>query len=389
VAAGWEWVPGFWAPAGARAIDYLPAPPATEDIAAPGPPPAPDRVWVPGCWYWYQGRYVRRPGYWLREQPGWVWVPSHYHWSPRGYVFAEGHWDYSVAQRGVLYAPVYFPASVYARVGFSYSPSIVIDIGLLLANLFAYPHYSHYYFGDYYDDAYLRAGIYPRFECERMHTWYDPGYQYDRWHNRRTDPRWEERQRQDYDHRRADRDIRPARTYHEQETRMAKLPEPQRRNIALAGPLRTVVERQASPPKFEQISTEQRQKIAKNGSEVGKFRDARAKWEAPGVTPVATPPAGERKGQATQPTEKKGPARPPVEARGQKGGAAPAAPVVAPRDVHLTRPERVTIPTPPIVGKPVVESGKVQKTPASPSAEHKRQAEPSKGKQKEKDKKKE
>ncbi len=389
VTGGWEWVPGFWAPVGAQAINYLPAPPATEDIEPPGPPPAPDRVWVPGCWYWSQNHYVRRPGYWLKEQPGWVWVPSHYHWSPRGYVFAGGHWDYSVAQRGVLFAPVYFPASVYARVGFSYSPTIVIDIGLLVANLFAYPRYSHYYFGDYYDDAYLRVGIYPRFDCERIHTWYDPGYQYDRWRGRRTDPRWEDRQRQDYDRRRADRDLRPARTYHEQETRMSKLPEPQRRDIALAGPLRPIVERQASPPKFEQINTEQRQKIAKKGSDVRKFRDERAKWEAPTAAPRVTPPAGEPKGHVTQPTENRGSATSPVQARGQKGGAEHEAPIVAPRDVQVTRPERVKIPTPPIIGKPVVESGKVQKTPPQPSGERNRQAEQSKGKQKEKEKKKE
>jgi hypothetical protein len=389
VTGGWEWVPGFWAPAGTRSIDYLPAPPETVDIEAPGPPPAQDRVWVPGCWYWYQNRYVRRPGYWLQAQPGWVWVPSHYHWSPRGYVFAEGHWDYVVAQRGVLFAPVYFPSSVYARVGFSYSPTIAIDIWLLVANLFAYPRYSHYYFGDYYDDAYLRVGIYPRFDCERIHTWYDPGYQYDRWRGRRIDPRWEERQRQDYDRRRADRDLRPARTYHEQEARMGKLPEPQRRTIGLAGPLRTIVERQASPPKLEQINTEQRQKIAKSGSDVRRFRDERVKWEAPAVAPSVAPRAGESKGRVTPPAENRGSTMPPVEARGQKGGAEHAAPIVSPRDVHLTRPERVRISTSPIVGKPIVESGKVKKTPPAPSGERKRQAEPSKGEQKKKEQKKE
>ena len=169
---------------------------------------------------------------------------------------------------------------------------------------------------------------------------------------------------------------------------MAKLPEPQRRNIGLAGPLRTIVARQASPPKFERISTEQRQKIAKNGSDVRKYRDERAKWEAPAVAPVVAPPASERKGTAARPTESRGTPPPPVKAPGQKEGAVHAAPIVAPRDVHLTRPERVTIPKSPIVAKPVVQSGKGQKAPAQPSAERKRQAEPSKGQQKEKDKKK-
>jgi hypothetical protein len=176
--------------------------------------------------YWVQGQYVRRAGYWLAAQPNWVWAPSHYVVTPRGYIFAEGHWDYSLERRGVLFAPVYFPASVYGRSDFTYSPSIVIDMGLLRVNLFAYPRYSHYYFGDYYDDAYLRIGIYPWFDSQRLHTWYDPIYEHDRWRNRRSEPRWEERERGKYNRRRADKDLRPARTYREQKSRLVKLREP-------------------------------------------------------------------------------------------------------------------------------------------------------------------
>ena len=38
------------------------------------------------------------------------------------YVFIDGYYDYSVARRGVLFAPVYFHSSVYAQGGYSYSP---------------------------------------------------------------------------------------------------------------------------------------------------------------------------------------------------------------------------------------------------------------------------
>ena len=55
-----------------------------------GPSPSPDNIWVPPCWYWYQGRYVLRHGYWLVAQADWVWAPSHYVWTPRGYVFVAG-----------------------------------------------------------------------------------------------------------------------------------------------------------------------------------------------------------------------------------------------------------------------------------------------------------
>ena len=44
--------------------------------------------------------------------------------------------------------------------------------------------------GDYYGDAYLSIVIYPRYEVERNHTWYDPIYVYDRWRHR-NEPRWE------------------------------------------------------------------------------------------------------------------------------------------------------------------------------------------------------
>ena len=168
---GWQWVPGFWSPVTAQEISYLPAPPAVTDLQPVGAPPTPDDFWVPGCWYWHQGNYVFRSGYWLHQQPGWVWSPSHCFWTPRGYVFADGHWDYELESRGVLFAPVYFNRHVGAGVVFAFQPSITVDIGVLSASLFACPSYSHYYFGDYYDDAYVRIGIYPWFDCVRIGTW--------------------------------------------------------------------------------------------------------------------------------------------------------------------------------------------------------------------------
>ena len=381
VSGGWEWVAGFWAPAGVREIEYLPAPPAVDDVEPPGPPPSPDTIWVPPCMYWYQGQYVRRAGYWLAAQPDWVWVPSHYVWTPRGYVFAEGHWDYSLERRGVLFAPVYFPASVYGRSGFSYSPSIVIDVGLLRVNLFAYPRYSHYYFGDYYDDAYLRIGIYPWFESERLHTWYDPIYEHDRWRNRRTEPRWEERERDEYDRRRADKDLRPARTYREKESRLAKLPEPQRRAFQVAQPLTVAVASRETPLKFERINTDARQKIARQATAVRTFRDERNRWESTAAGPKTAQPPGERKAAVTPPIERTQTVQPPRErrrhcdgaGRAHKEAATPAAQrepaFVPPREAHVPQPERVQIPVPPVVGGSGVQGIFQRGPPARPADE--------------------
>jgi hypothetical protein len=355
-AAGWEWVSGFWAPAGAAAqeIEYLPAPPAPVDLGPPGPPPSADNMWVPGCWYWREDQYIQRPGYWMQQQPNWVWEPSHYRWTPRGYVFEAGHWDYALDRRGVLFAPVYIPRSLYSRAGYSYSPSIALDLGVLSINLFSYPRYSHYYFGDYYDDAYLQAGIYPRFQSDTRHTYYDPIYTYDRWHYGQADTKWAANQRQAYDQRRADKGLRPARTYREMEARVAKMPEAQRRNVELARPIQTIVVSKASPLKFEQINTDARQKIAKQATDAHKFRDERVKWEATGSTnPKAVRPPPEK--AVIPPADLKGPVTPP----GEHTSA-----LVPPRPVHLTKPERVKIPVPPpIVGKLGATPGDVEKGP--------------------------
>ena len=331
---------GRFLDAGRRAGDRVSARPAGDrQRASAGPPPSPDKTWVPPCWYWYQGQYVRRAGYWLAAQPNWVWVPSHYVWTPRGYVFCDGHWDYPLETRGVLFAPVYFPPSVYARSGFSYSPSIVVDLGVLTANLFTYPRYSHYYFGDYYDDAYVSIGIYPRFESHRIHTWYDPIYEHDRWRYHRTDPRWEEHQRHEYDLRRGDKHLRPARTYREQETRLARLPESQRRTLEVAQLLTTAVARKTFPVRFEQIKTAARQKIAQQATRVQTFRQERTRWEAAPAAPKAGQPAAERRGPSAPPTERK---------QVVTSSAEHKPPFASPREVDRAQPERVKIPAAPI-----------------------------------------
>jgi len=298
VPQGWQWVAGFWSSTSSRELEYLPAPPALVDIEPPGPPPYEDRVWVPPCWYWSHGQYIRRPGYWVVAQPDWVWVPSHYVWTPRGYVFVAGHWDYSLSRRGVLFAPVYFPRHYYAQPGFSYSLSVVVDIGNLEFGLFTYPRYSHYYFGDYYDDSYISIGIYPRFEVVRRHTWYDPIYVHYRWRHRH-DSRWDEHERHEYDRRRGDRELRPPRTYRELERRVGRLPESRRREIQVARPINVIIADKSTSFKFEYVKIEDRRKISSKSEEVHRFRKDRSKWES------ERGPKSEDRGLRTEDRERK------------------------------------------------------------------------------------
>jgi len=392
VSGGWEWVSGYWAPAGVRNIAYLPPPPEVEDLEPVIVQTSPDTIWVPPCMYWSDGQYIRRSGYWLKAQPNWVWIPSHYVRTPRGCIFAEGHWDYALERRGVLFAPVYFPAPVYLRTSFTFSPSIVIDVGLLQVNLFAYPRYGHYYFGDYYDGAYLSIGIFPWFESRRYHTWYDPVYEHSRWQHHHSEPRWEEHERDEYRRRCDDKNLRPAHTFREQESRLEKTPEQKRHNFQVTQPIGTAITRQKSSMKFEKIDTDARQKISRQAAAVHTFSDERTRWESPAIGSKAgqpsvehktvmpptelkrvTPPTEESKKpvsrsvehrQATQPveehkatvmpsTERRQTIHPTVEHKtvvtapdSQQGHTFTPA-----RETQVSQPERVQIPAPPVTGK--------------------------------------
>jgi hypothetical protein len=351
VSDGWEWVAGFWAPIGTGEIEYLPPPPAITDTE-PANPPTPDSIWVPQCWYWNQNQYVLRSGYWITAQPNWIWVPSHYTWTPRGYVFVAGHWDYPLENRGVLFSPVYFPRGVYAQTGYSYSPSIVVDIGALRVSLFTYPRYCHYFFGDYYNDSYIHVGIYPWFEFQRYHTWYDPIYNYDRWHYRRSEPHWAQRQRDDYDQRRHDVNLRPPRTYDQMEHRLNQMPEQQRRNFRMAEPLNSLASDKTSSLKFQKINTETHNNIITQTNQVHKFGEQRHNWEKPSQNVQATPPANQQKTNApveqprqSAPSQHKQAVKTPTESHTQNQPT-----YAPPRDVHISRPERVRV-SPPIENK--------------------------------------
>jgi hypothetical protein len=383
---GWMWVAGFWDADDAQEIEYLPAPPPSEAVEAPGLAPTPDSAWAPPCWYWFEGQYIQRNGYWLTSQPGWVWIASHYVWTPRGYVFAQGHWDYPLEDRGVLFAPVYITPTVYGRVGYAFSPSVVIDVDFMSASLFVSPKYNHYYFGDYYDDSYIQIGIFPWFDRERIHMYYDPIYEYDRSRFRDFEPRWAEHQRQDYDKRRDDKDLRPPRTYREMEKRLADAPEPRHKDLQVARPLSVVVNNtthntniitnsreNAKPVKFEKITAEKQAQIAKQATEVKSFRENRKDWEK-SADPKSNKTGAEPKTSVVKPKTDKEPADPP---------ANPRSGVAKPREVQADKPEKVNIPKPPVAGKAKARESDVadkedRKTPAKPADEAKHKDTPKK-----------
>jgi hypothetical protein len=308
VVNGWRWVAGFWAPVTSKEIEYLPAPPAVTYVEPPVTV-VPDKIWVPPCWYWSHGRYTLRAGYWIDAREDWVWIPSHYVWTPRGYVFVNGHWDYPLRRRGVLFSPLYFPGNIYTRVRFSYSLSIVIDIGNLEFALFTRPRYCHYYFGDYYDSFYIGIGIFPWFECLSRHTWYDPIYLHDRWRHRKDGPRWRQHEKREYARRRTHKNLRPPRTYREMERKVRNMRGSQRRNFEVAVPMKRHMEKETTTFKPRQNKSEVRRQISRHADDVNRYVRERSKRESP----IAAHKTGRPVMQRRVPSTKRGETHTPME----------------------------------------------------------------------------
>jgi hypothetical protein len=322
---GFQWTSGYWADATASETTYLPAPPATVEVGPNIAAPSEDYGWTPGCWVWYQGRYAWRPGYWVAGRSDWDWSPSYYVWTPRGYVFVDGYWDYSVERRGVLFAPVYFESGVYARRGYRYSPSIVIDLGAFSDHLFLRPSYNQYYFGDYYAPSYSSAGFYASFSFQSGRYGYDPIYAHQRWEHRQ-DREWEHRVQTTYDYRRDHEDARPPRTWAAQRS-ISPSAQFKDSSRVVATPLDQLSKRKDSPIRFQPVAKAEKQQLAQREQEVRKSRDERRTLEASAVntsnaksgkqfepakvklskSPIVAKPAGQLKGDQAPPRPHKTP----------------------------------------------------------------------------------
>jgi hypothetical protein len=374
VADGFQWVPGFWTTTPGEVV-YLPAPPAPVQVVPVGLAPSDAYVWVPGYWAWDGRRYVWQPGYWTVAQADWVWTPAYYAYTPRGCIFVEGHWDYRLAQRGFLFAPVYFGRGVYAQAAFSYSPTVVINVSVLTANFFARPGYGHYYFGDYFDDRYARAGIYPWYAFRERQGWYDPIFVHEEWRHRRDEPRWAERQRTDYEHRRAEPAARPPRTFAAEQIQLRAHPELAARHQEIAVPMSHVTPAETPYNRFEKLSDKQRREIEDKGKAVHEYRQQRSRWEAP---PVQPPKEIKKPAVVRPPVEVKKPpetVRPPVEVKRPPETVRP--PVEVKRPPETIRPP-VEVKRPPETIRPPVEVKKPTetirpreevRTPAAPTTE--------------------
>ena len=377
VRGGYQWIAGFWTAVDTTEIEYLPAPPETLEAGPRGNPATPDSVWIPGCWVRYEGRYAWRPGSWVAAQANWVWVPAHYVATPRGWVYVAGYWDYPLDRRGVAFLPMYAPASLYGRADFRYSPDITLDLGGLELNLFLSPQRHHYYFGDYYGAEYAREDFHPWYEARDHYDWYDPIYVHDQW-THRDDRRWADNQRTEYEHRRDNTAIRPARTYEALRAQVARLPEKDRRQVQVARPMAEVVAAKTTPFKYDTLDAKTREATVTHAKDVHAYQDKRAQWESPSVTPTAgpgpkaaaTPNAVAAPKETVAPREVVTPkapvSAPPKETVTPREVVTPKAPVSAPPRETVT-PREVVAPKAPVDATPrevPKEPVKVTATPA-------------------------
>jgi hypothetical protein len=303
---GAQWTSGYWADAQASEVEYLPEPPATVETGPNVAAPSADHTWLPGSWLWQQNRYAWQPGYWAAGQTDWNWVPSHYVWTPRGYVFINGYYDYSVARRGVLFAPVYFNSGVYSQPGFSYSPTMAISPSIFGRHLFLRPSYGHYYYGDYYGSNYATAGFSPWFSFNSGRYGYDPFYAQQQWIHRQ-DKGWNQNLQTNFQNLRTHENLRPPRTWEEQNTRVASAGNVNGQNAAITTSFDELAKSKDHSLRFQAVDQAERQQLAKHGQAVGQHRDQRQKLELQATDSAATKLNSTRE---FQPTKAKLPASP-------------------------------------------------------------------------------
>ena len=280
VSGGSQWISGFWGDVAQTELTYLPAPPEPLEAGPSSPIPGPDNIWAPGCWVWQRTRYNWQPGYWVVQQPDWIWSPAHYTWTPRGYVYVPGYWDYDIVHRGVIFAPVYYSQPVYARHNYRYSPTIVIDLTVMLTSLFVQPRSHHYYYGDYYDRRYEERGFYPWFSMQVRQYGDDPIYAHYRSRQLRHDADWDTHVDEQYRHRRDHVDARPPQTLALQINVINNKSAGASENIILGRSLAEAAQSTTLPLRLKPVNRDDRKQIESRGREVRTFQSKRAKIEA-------------------------------------------------------------------------------------------------------------
>ncbi len=273
----WQWTSGYWADEATEEVTYVSKPPRSIESGPNVEAPSSNHIWVSGTWVNRDDRYAWRPGYWQPGQENWTMTPAHYQWTPRGYVFVDSYWDYNVARRGVVFAPVRFEHEYYNRPNYSYTPLVVIALGVFADHLFVRPNYGHYYYGDYYEPRYQREGFYASFSYSSGHRGYDPIYAQSRWQHR-DDRDWERGRRENFAYYQSHEDARPPRTWAAMQSRPMAARQGKRDNYQFAEPLKQYASNKKGQ-RFQAVSAQDRTVMAEKSKQVRKFSQDRRQLE--------------------------------------------------------------------------------------------------------------
>jgi hypothetical protein len=220
-------------------------------------------------------------------------------------MFVDGYWDLPLANRGLLFAPVYYASPVYLQPAYVFTPSITIASSGLMASLFIQPSYYHYCFGDYYDRSFLSVGIFPWFSFTYSSSpgrpvLYDPLFSFYAATYVRSDPGWAVRVREEYIVRRDNVAMRPPRTYIEQSRIIER--NPAARETLMARPLHQLAARpeSAGGMRLERVGAEARSQWQRRGAQLAEFRQERSRqerqpssWRPGGGTRIASAAGGQ------------------------------------------------------------------------------------------------
>src|SRR5262245_39672014 len=325
---GWQRVSGFWISDETLEVSYRTEPPPESLETGPSSPaPADNYFWTPGSWVYYDTGYRWNAGYWAPYQPDWIWVPARWVWTPAGFVYCPGYWDYRLAYRGQMFAPVYFNNPVYVQPGWVYRPWCVIPTTNLFVHLWLRPQWGCYYFGNYYGTQFASLGFTPWVNLtivNRQRYVYDPFFTYAHVHYRQQGIDYIGRVQGWHRYYNEHADMRPARTWHEQQRVVQRTDKAALETQLVARNLTEVARRQDAPLRLTQLDEQKKRSQKQHAEKLRELDTERKRLEHTAGQVAARLPA--RQGTPGEDRERgktgEGNAGPLVD-RAEKGGKAP------------------------------------------------------------------
>ena len=177
---------------------------------------------------------------------------------------------------------MYFRSPLYARAGWSYRPWCVIPTNNLFIHLWLRPSWGSYYFGNYYGAQFASRGFMPWASLgviTRRQYVYDPFYSYARVHYRRQGVDYLGRVQGWHNYYAQHADLRPARTWHEQQQMIARGGKPAAQTQLIASNIADVARRNDTPVRLTRLDDQAHKAQKQHADQLREFHVERSKVE--------------------------------------------------------------------------------------------------------------